>query len=267
MTRRNLLHGRPLRPHKPQTQRRPQWVSWWSVCLCAFCFAAVAGMRCLYSSGCLNVKSIRICGCSRLPPSQVQALSRIQEGQNIFTINLNAESRRLERDPWIDRAIVKRSLPSAIDIQIIERNPVAVIKQDDFYLVDDHGEIFKKAAEHERVYPLLTWAAGDPDSDADGASVQMISAALSLIARLHECGLNPDAGTTVEMSRDLGLTLSKGADGARIYLGFDGFAEKLQRAALILNDLSSKGLAAATIHLGSGHKAYVRLHDAQEQHI
>jgi cell division protein FtsQ len=202
-----------------------------------------------------------------MSPSQVQAMTRIQEGQNIFAINLNAESRRLEHDPWIYRAVVKRSLPSAIDIQIIERNPVAVIKQDDFYLVDDHGEIFKRAAEHERVYPLLAWADGDTDSAADGASVRIISAALSLIARLHECGLNPEAGTTIEMSRDRGLTLSQGADGARIYLGFDNFAEKLQQAALVLNDLSSKGLAAAAIHLGSGHKAYVRLHDAQEQHI
>jgi len=140
-----------------------------------------------------------------------------------------------------------------------------VIKQGDFYLIDNHAEIFKSAAEHERIYPLLTWANGDLEAGTSGAAIEMIAAALRLIATLQETGVRTDFRTTIEMSKDFGLTLTAGPDSPSIYFGFGASAEKLRHAALILSDLTARGLTAASIHLGMANKAYVRLHEVAEQ--
>ncbi len=53
-------------------------------------------------------------------------------GVNLFHLDLAAVEHRLEADPWIADAIVRRDLPATLVIDITEREPVAV---------DDLGEV------------------------------------------------------------------------------------------------------------------------------
>jgi len=251
-----------------RTRRTALPIHRWLLVLCALCIAAVlvrAGWHYVDGATLLAVADIRISGCNHMTVERVREMTAIHKGCNIFSVDLAAVSRQLEREPWIYRAIVKRSLPNALDIQVVERRPLAVISQNGLYLIDDRAEIFKPAAEHERIYPLLTWSPGDQRSGATGEDVEIMTAALGLISALREASVPTGADTTIEMSRDFGLTLTVAQGSPSIYLGFGSHAEKLQHAAHILSDLAAKGLTANSIHLGALNKAYVRLLDGSEQ--
>jgi cell division septal protein FtsQ len=89
-----------------------------------------------------------------LQRDQILKVADLHEGENIFAINLGRVQEQLQQLPQIDEAQVVRKLPGEIDIQIVERKPLAWItseKQivDPFasehaFLVDARGVLMKE---------------------------------------------------------------------------------------------------------------------------
>ena len=89
-----------------------------------------------------------------LQREQILKMTNLQEGENIFRVNLAHVHDALQQLPQVDEVQVTRKLPSEIDIRITERKPVAWItgeKQitDPFasegaFLVDARGVLMKE---------------------------------------------------------------------------------------------------------------------------
>src|SRR5207302_7681822 len=89
-----------------------------------------------------------------LQREQILKVADLHEGENIFAINLGRVHDRLQELPQVDEVQVVRKLPVEIDIQVIERKPLAWItseKQivDPFasehaFLVDGRGVLMKE---------------------------------------------------------------------------------------------------------------------------
>ncbi len=89
-----------------------------------------------------------------LQREQILKVADLHEGENIFAINLGRVHDRLQELPQVDEVQVVRKLPGEIDIQVIERKPLAWItseKQivDPFasehaFLVDGRGVLMKE---------------------------------------------------------------------------------------------------------------------------
>src|SRR5213078_2543212 len=89
-----------------------------------------------------------------LQREQILKVADLNEGENIFAINLGRVHDRLQELPQVDEVQVVRKLPGEIDIQVIERKPLAWItseKQivDPFasehaFLVDGRGVLMKE---------------------------------------------------------------------------------------------------------------------------
>ena len=62
-----------------------------------------------------------------LQREQVLKVAELREGENIFSVNLGRVHDRLQQLPQVDEVQVVRKLPAEIDIQIIERRPIAWI--------------------------------------------------------------------------------------------------------------------------------------------
>ena len=61
-------------------------------------------------------------------------------GENLMRTNLDGWRNRLLASPWIKEAALRRSLPSTVDVEISERNPIALGRIGDaLYLIDDRG--------------------------------------------------------------------------------------------------------------------------------
>ena len=82
-------------------------------------------------------------------------------GRNIFFVPLNERRKQLEAIPWVERATVMRLLPDQIHVTIVERQPVAFVRQgQQVGLVDADGVLLTMPpammALHNYSFPVVT---------------------------------------------------------------------------------------------------------------
>jgi cell division protein FtsQ len=89
-------------------------------------------------------------------------------GRNIFFVPLSARRKQLEQIPWIEHATVLRLLPDQIRISVVERKPIAFVRQgSQVELVDANGVLLSEPptmmAQHHYSFPVVTGLDGrDP---------------------------------------------------------------------------------------------------------
>jgi cell division protein FtsQ len=115
-------------------------------------------------------ESIQIAGNSHLTRAQVLSVFGEDVGRNIFLIPLNQRRAELESLPWVEHATVMRLLPDRVRVAILERTPVAFVRQgSQVGLVDANGVLFDLPGPES--YPSEQRPlAGDPVEDASGTA-------------------------------------------------------------------------------------------------
>lgn len=85
-------------------------------------------------------QSIQIAGNSRLTRAQLLSVFGEDVERNLFMIPLAQRRAELERLPWVEHATVMRLLPNRVRVSIVERTPVAFVRQGtEIGLVDAYG--------------------------------------------------------------------------------------------------------------------------------
>ena len=80
-------------------------------------------------------------GGARRSPEDLARLSRVFQGQNIFTTDLEAAHAALLEDPWIEQATIRRKLPDTVSLEVVEREAAALVSiGPDLYLSTRQGE-------------------------------------------------------------------------------------------------------------------------------
>jgi cell division protein FtsQ len=82
-------------------------------------------------------------------------------GRNIFFVPLSERRKQLEAIPWVERATVMRLLPDRIRVSVVERQPVAFVRQgQQVGLVDAEGVLLTMPAatmaQHHYSFPVVT---------------------------------------------------------------------------------------------------------------
>ena len=111
----------------------------------------------------------RIAGAGNIEASGLTEVSRTEMlpvfgediGRNIFFVPLAERRRQLEEIPWVERATVMRLLPDQIRVSVVERKPVAFVRQgQQIGLVDASGVLLTMPpammAQHHYSFPVLT---------------------------------------------------------------------------------------------------------------
>ena len=134
-------------------------VVWKVVLLGALCGASYAGTReaarrLFFDNPDYQVKKIELQTDGTLQREQVLKAADLQEGTNIFKVNLARVRDRIQQLPQADEVEVMRKLPGEIDIRIVERKPVAWItseteitdpfQSDAAFLVGQRGVLMKQ---------------------------------------------------------------------------------------------------------------------------
>ena len=175
-------------------------------------------------------ESIQIAGNSHLTRPQLLSVFGEDVDRNIFNIPLADRRTELESLPWVAHATVMRLLPNRIRVAIVERTPVAFVRQGaQIGLVDANGVLFDlpgpeaedsgggavetaRSAPHYS-FPVLTGiSAGDPLSvraarmriymsfvaalDATGESISPHLSEVDLSNPEDVKAIIPDAGST-----------------------------------------------------------------------
>jgi cell division protein FtsQ len=82
-------------------------------------------------------------------------------GRNIFFVHLSDRRKQLEKIPWVQSATVERFLPDQIRVAVVERTPIAFVRQGQrIGLVDSEGVLLDMPpagmTQHHYSFPVIT---------------------------------------------------------------------------------------------------------------
>ncbi len=104
----------------------------------------------------LMIRTIRVHAGTHAKPEELQVYLREFMGKPLYGADLNRVRILAERHPWVASVSVRREPPSTLQLDVVERMPVGLIKQGKLWLVDANGQSFKPAeTEEELALPLI----------------------------------------------------------------------------------------------------------------
>ncbi|HTK87948.1 MAG TPA: FtsQ-type POTRA domain-containing protein [Nitrospiraceae bacterium] len=88
----------------------------------------------------LTVKDVMVSGHNQVPRAEVLDYLKLAPHATLLSVNPRHLAMRLEAHPWIKRADVKRVLPNALHVYIVERQAAAVLRSSAMtLLLDEEG--------------------------------------------------------------------------------------------------------------------------------
>ena len=78
-------------------------------------------------------------------------------GRSVLRIRLDERRAALEEIPWVEFAILQRILPNRIRVELIERTPIAFLRNGtELALIDVHGVILDRPKGEDLQFPIIT---------------------------------------------------------------------------------------------------------------
>jgi len=154
-------------------------------------------------------------------------------GRNIFFVPLNERRKELEEIPWIERATVMRLLPDRIRVSVVERQPVAFVRQgQQIGLVDANGVLLTMPAalmaQHNYSFPVVT---GISASDPLAERKTRMALYQRLLAELDSNGQRiSEQISEIDLSdtEDLQVVMPEQGGDILLHFGEDRFLERYQ---------------------------------------
>lgn len=220
----------------------------------------------LLASDLFRVEQIVVQGNSRLTEQQIAALSDIQIGINTFSLDLGLIGRKIEENPWVQQADVRRIFPRQVVIDLKERRPVAIINLGYLYYLDDRGEIFKVLCASDNLdYPIITGFNYDKAQGHDTEYAQKLRQIVGLLTDLSERNLfSLDQVSEIHHEDSGGLSLFTLEGGVKVKLGCTDYSDKLDRLERIYTQLQPKLQMLDYIDLNVDDKVIVRIERLKE---
>jgi cell division protein FtsQ len=187
-----------------------------------------------------QIKEISVRGLRELTEKDVLATAGIKPAQNLLAINTDAVIRRVSANQWVESIYVGRELPDKLVLEVKERTPLALVKQDnDFCLMDAEGFVFKKLGKSDEVdLPIITGI-----DEKEEIKSQLLLSTLNLLKTVSKSSQYAYLGTVSEVHVDnvFGLSLIS-STGLYLKLGTADFEKKLKQLKLVLADLENRGM-------------------------
>lgn len=118
-----------------------------------------------------QVSQILVEGTSRVSRAEILNASGVKPGDDLLKINLRELERRIGKNPWVGKVLVRVVFPDRLVITVKERKTVAVVKMDRLFYLDQQGAILKEVEKGESLdYPIITGLEGKslrPDQISD----------------------------------------------------------------------------------------------------
>jgi len=231
----------------------------------------------------LMVRDVEIHGNARLSSSDVDVLLKGLRGENIFAVDLDGYRHRLLDSPWVADVSFRRALPSTIDIQIVERAPLAIARLgEQLYLVDDTGVIVDEysAAYADLDLPIVDGLLSAASADGpltDRVRVQLVAGLFSALSSEPELTRRL---SQVNVVNDRDAVVMFDTYPVWLHLGNDRFVERVQTFFEIAPTLHERFAEIDSVDLRFDDRVFVRsgrrrnrvvptggglLHDAVEQ--
>jgi cell division protein FtsQ len=190
----------------------------------------------------LELDKIEVQGCLRTDPQQIIKAASVSPETPMLNLRLREISQRIEALPWVRSCVVRRVLPDKLSLQVIERNPVALIRLDKLYYVDEDGTPFKEPAAGEALdYPIVTgW---ENEAWKRGERKDLIEEALWFIREVHNHPYLSKEGVSEIQFNEIGdLTIFMVQGGTMIHMHGGDMELKVRRLEEVWKSVTTKRL-------------------------
>jgi cell division protein FtsQ len=180
-----------------------------------------------------GVSSIQSSGLSEVNRTEILPVFGEDIGRNIFFVPLSQRRKQLESIPWVQQATVMRFLPNRLSVSIVERTPVAFVRQgSQVELADADGVILSMPpvmmAQHHYSFPVIT---GIDAKDSLASRRARMAVYQRFIAELDQNNQHlTEQVSEIDLSdpEDLRATMPEQGADILAHFGEDQFLHRLQ---------------------------------------
>jgi len=154
--------------------------------------------------------------------------------RNIFTVSLEQRRAELERLPWVAHATVMRLLPNRMRVSIVERTPVAFVRQGSHIgLVDGNGVLLDmpvdaKSREHYS-FPVVTGISGNDPVSTRAARMKIFERFTSELDGSGEKISEELSEVDLSNPEDVQALIPDHSTEILVHFGEDNFLERYRR--------------------------------------
>ena len=177
--------------------------------------------------------SIQVTGNQHLTRAQLVGVFGGDVDRNVLTVPLEQRKAELEQLPWVEQATVMRLLPNKFRVAIVERTPVAFVRQGtSIGLVDANGVLLDMAsngdttAHNDYSFPVVTGLSQADPLSTRAARMQLY---LRFVQELDGGGANISKNLSeVDLSNpeDVKALLSNGRSAILVHFGDEDFRHR-----------------------------------------
>jgi cell division protein FtsQ len=180
--------------------------------------ALIAGGVWVYRSPFLTIETVAVDGASRLADADVLESAALLADETLLRLRPRRVESRLEQNPWIAEATVRRELPDTVRIAVVERSPAAaVVVEGEQWLVAEDGVFLEQRSEEDTASYVLVEEIADlaPRAGSPSGSTELNNA----IAALD--GLSDELRQQVQsvVAPTIDKTVLRTKDGVEIFVG------------------------------------------------
>jgi cell division protein FtsQ len=220
-----------------------------------------------------HVDQINVRGNHRLSKGEVLVMLESLRGQSILAVDLADWRRALLNSPWVVDASLRRTLPSTVDVVILERAPMGIGRiNGSLYLVDDRGAVIDEygpnyadldlpiidglIAQPNRSRSDAAASAGTPPGE-ESANVYRALLARRLLDALRARNMSGQI-SQIDVSDSRNAVVLLEGDTTFIRLGNERFVERLQSYRELEPALRERVPAIDYVDLRFDERVYVR---------
>ena len=180
----------------------------------------------------VKTEQIEISGNVRVDAVAVLDKFAADQGRSVLRVPLDERRRALEEIPWVEKASVARILPNKLRVELVERTPVAFLRQGaELALIDAHGVVLERPQQADYNFPVVTGIAEAAPREDRERQMQLFVQFMKDVEAARAGGSSMVSEVDLADSKDVRATLA-------------GLPE--------LGDPESGGQSAVLVHFGSG---------------
>lgn len=213
-----LRRQKPLEIKRRKFGRRA-WIGYLRIG--AWCFVGLVCAGAAYAAGrflyfapemqLLHPEQIDVKDNQYVPRQRVLEIFAIDRGHSLLRIPLDVRRRQLESIPWIEHAVVRRALPNRLQVEIVERTPVAFLRQgSDLALIDSHGVILDRPMKARLHFPVVSGISAEMPAEDRESRMQLYSSFAAQIDAARPGSLDHVSEVDLSDLEDLRATISGG---------------------------------------------------------
>jgi cell division protein FtsQ len=204
---------------------------------------AFGAYRFAMSSPRFALHAVEVSSSRRLSEAALARAAGIPENANLFSIDLEAAEQKLLEDPWVRTVHMRRVLPDTLQVELVEREAIALASLDtDVFLVDAAGEPFKRWSSGDpHDLPLITGIGLAQIAQDKTQALGATNTALEVLEHYARLPLSKvHKAQEVHLSPDGSVVLTVGTRGVALHLGKGPWPRKLLMVAEVLKTFEHK---------------------------